>query len=81
MRVWCYFGASGRICADSDFKTEDEAWRVMLGWPTRREVKAAQDRGDKVKLIAIGPISEREPPHCPTCECGIEPSGSATGDQ
>lgn len=51
--VWCYFGADGRVCADSDFRTADDAWRIMLGWPTRGEVRAAQERGDSVKLVDI----------------------------
>lgn len=53
MKVWCYFGADGRVCADSGFKDEDEAWRVMLGWPTRGEVRRAQRRGDRVEEIEI----------------------------
>ena len=57
MKVWCFFGADGRICADSDFKTEDEAWRVMLGWPTVGEVKAAKKRGDRVEQIEVTAVT------------------------
>ena len=53
MKVWCYFGADGRVCADSEFRAEADAWRVMLGWPTRAEVRAAIARGDRVAQIEI----------------------------
>jgi len=53
MKVWAYFGADGRVCADSQFQSEDDAWRVMLGWPSRGEVRAAQERGDRVTQIEI----------------------------
>lgn len=53
MKVWCYFGANGRICADSDFRDAEDAWRTILGWPTVGEVTAAQARGDRVVLIEI----------------------------
>jgi hypothetical protein len=53
VKVWCYFGADGRICADSHFQSADDTWRVMLGWPTRGEVAAAKERGDHVVQIDI----------------------------
>jgi len=53
MKVWCYFGANERICADSDFKDAAQVWRVMLGWPTHGEVRAAQARGDVVLQIEM----------------------------
>ena len=55
MKVWCYFGADGRTCADSSFRDRDEAWRVMLGWPTVGEVRNAQARGDRVAQVEILP--------------------------
>lgn len=61
MKVWCYFGADGRICADSDFSTEDDAWRIMLGWPTVEEVNLARAKGDRMEQIEIQlPSSENE---------------------
>lgn len=53
MKVWCYFGANGRVCADSSFRDADDAWRTMLGWPTVDEVREAQKRGDRVVQIGI----------------------------
>ena len=62
MKVWCYFGANGHICADSSFKNAEECWRILLGWPTKGEVKAAQRRGDQVRQIEISvPDSTGEP--------------------
>lgn len=61
-RCYCYIGADGRVCADNHFANEDDAWRVMLGWPTRGEVKAAKARGDKVVLVDLSVV----PPHPPT---------------
>jgi len=61
MKVWCYFGANGRVCADSDFKSEAETWRTILGWPTTGEVKAAQARGDRVEQIEVNaPTVDRD---------------------
>jgi hypothetical protein len=46
--VWTYVRADGRIIADSDFKCEDDAWRIVLGWPHPDEIDAAKARGDTV---------------------------------
>lgn len=53
VKVWCYFGANGRICADSEFRSAEDAWRTMLGWSTVGEVREAQARGDRVVQIEI----------------------------
>lgn len=50
---WAYVGSDGRFCADSDFKTEDDAWRIMLGWPTHGEVRQAKADGDKVVWVEV----------------------------
>lgn len=62
-KIWCYFGADGRICADSMFQSEDDCWRVMLGWPTLGEVLHARQRGDQVRQIEISvpDSSEKHP--------------------
>jgi len=53
MKVWCYFGADGRICADSSFQDARDALRIMLGWPSFGEVRRALDAGARVEQIEI----------------------------
>ena len=52
-KVWCYYGAGGRILADSSFKGEDHVWSIALGWPSEKEVEWAKQNGDLVRLIEI----------------------------
>jgi hypothetical protein len=54
------FFPDGRILADSTFKTEDDALRIALGWPTKGEVRHAMQRGLRVERVEI-----IVPPKCP----------------
>lgn len=61
MKLWCYFGADGRICADSDFQSAEDTWRTMLGWPTGVEISEAKALGDWVKQIEMPSPSDWRP--------------------
>lgn len=36
-----------------------------------KEIRLHLDASEKLEAIAHKPPHEREPPHCPTCECGM----------
>lgn len=52
--VWAVIFPDGRIVADSSFQDEEHALRVVLGWPTRGEVKWFKERGGRAVLIKVG---------------------------
>jgi hypothetical protein len=61
VKVWCFFGEDGRIVADSDFRTAEDVWRIVLGWPTKGEVRKRQERGARVEQIDIPAVGKTAP--------------------
>ena len=61
MKVWCYFGADGRICADSSFHDASDVLSTMMGWPTYGEVKRAVEAGTRVLQVEISAESGWRP--------------------
>lgn len=57
MKVWHFFGKKGRICADTDFKDEDDVWSCLLGGAqpggAQEEIDRAKARGDRVLQVDI----------------------------
>ena len=56
IEAWAYFDTDGRVLADSTFDSENMAWRVALGWPTRGEVEYAKSQGARVVRVRIEEI-------------------------
>ena len=51
--AWCVVDPYGKVEISSDWKTESDAWRIRLGWPTRGEVQAAKADGWKCIRVSI----------------------------
>ena len=43
--MWAVLFSDGRIVTGSDMETEDDAWRIALGWPGPEEIEDAKLRG------------------------------------
>lgn len=51
--AWCVIDPQGNVEISSEWKTEDDAWRVRLGWPTHGEVKDAKASGWRCERVSI----------------------------
>lgn len=45
LEMWAVVFPDGRIVTGSDLETEEDAWRVALGWPTPAEIFHAKETG------------------------------------
>lgn len=52
---WCVVDPNGKVEISSNWVTEDDAWRIRLGWPTRGEVREAKLNGWRCIRVAITP--------------------------
>jgi len=43
--MWAVVFPDGRIVTGSDLETEDDAWRIALGWPAPDDILAAKHNG------------------------------------
>ncbi len=43
--MWAVVFPDGRIVTGSDIQSEDDAWRIALGWPGSEEIQDAKWRG------------------------------------
>lgn len=53
VEAWAFVGEDGRLLVDSRFESEEDTWRIALGWPTHGEVKAARLRGCRVERVKV----------------------------
>jgi len=59
--TWIAIRPDGSVLADSsDFRTEADAWRIILGWPTQYEIDDARKRGFRVEHVRLS-ISKAPP--------------------
>jgi hypothetical protein len=57
--AWVMIDPEGRVLVDSrDFKSAEDVWRIVLGWPTLEEVRGAKRAGWKVlrARVTVEPI-------------------------
>lgn len=43
--MWAVVFPDGHIVTGSDLQTEEDAWRIALGWPSLEEIDEAIKRG------------------------------------
>ena len=53
MKYLAFVFPNGRICIDDELKTEEEMWRVYLGWPDPQEIEHAKIAGYKIVEVEI----------------------------
>lgn len=53
IELWAYITPEGRVLADSEFKSESDAWRIGLGWPDDSEIIAAKAAGARVERVSV----------------------------
>jgi len=51
--VWAYVSAGGCVLADSAWATEQDVWRIVLGWPGPEEIAEARRTGALVALCTL----------------------------
>ena len=60
IECYAYCSKDGDLIADSDFKTEGDAWRVGLGWPNEDDITQDKARGGRVFKVKITEIRTEE---------------------
>ena len=63
--MWAVVFPDGHIVTGSDLKTEDDAWRIALGWPGPEEIEDNKQRGVfsvKARLRYYSPNDRTERP-------------------
>lgn len=56
--AWAVEKPDGAIIAETDFKTEERAWEVCLGWPSKEDIDYAKRHGYKAYRVTLVPVSE-----------------------
>lgn len=51
--VWAFIRPDGNVLADSTFLTEEDVWRIGLGWPSNLEIEEAKRLGYVVRQIEV----------------------------
>jgi hypothetical protein len=52
-KAWAIIRPNGTIDVSSHWETEDDAWRIILGWPTRGEVRERKEQGWKAREVTV----------------------------
>ena len=53
MKALALISTSGIMHIDTGLKTEEELWRIFLGWPSKEEIERAKRLGAKVVEVEI----------------------------
>lgn len=53
IRAWVIIKPDGDIVLDSDFKSELDAWKVGLGWPSDDEIEQAKKDGYRAVMATV----------------------------
>ena len=51
--VWSVISPTGEIKVDSHSQSEDDAWRIALGWPDAEEIERAKKEGWIAKTVLV----------------------------
>lgn len=53
MKALAFINTNGVMHIDTSFVTEEEVWRIFLGWPSKEEIEQAKRLGAKVVEVEI----------------------------
>lgn len=51
--MWAIVSPAGAVHADTDFRDENHAWQIVLGWPTEQEITDAKEDGYRAIEIPV----------------------------
>jgi hypothetical protein len=54
MKVWAFIGPDGTIMADTEFKTEADAWWSELRCRSPEDIEEYRRRGYRVERVEVG---------------------------
>lgn len=52
-RAWAIVKPDGAILLDSEFASEDQAWQIVLGWPSDSEIEHAKKSGYRAVFATV----------------------------
>lgn len=58
--LWAIIDPQGHVEASSDWTTPEHAWRVVLGWPTREEVREKQAQGWRCVRVRVVEVETKD---------------------
>ena len=60
--AWAVVHPNGTyLLADTNFRNEDHAWKIFLGWPDDEEIERAKKSGYRAMQVLITPLEQEKP--------------------